>query len=335
MMLGFYETTVNGHRAISHGGDTQWFHSDLQLFLDDGVGLFVSMNSSGRDGATGNIRYALSRGFADRYFPPAPDAAAKGVSTEDAKLHAQQIAGTYDSSRRPDSNILSLANLLGPVKVVVNEDGTISVTAALGVGGAPKKWREVAPYLWQDTTSTDRLAADVADGEVTRFSMEPYAPIMVFQRLSTWNALAMPLLFASLGVVLLTVLAWPVSALVRRYYGARYRLQGADARAHRWARIGSLLVLLGMGAALGLVVAMLSRLEMTSINNDWMVIAARLLATVALPLGAVLSVWNALEALRGRRRWLAKLWAVLLALSCLFLLWLGFANHVIGFGANY
>jgi hypothetical protein len=56
---------------------------------------------------------------------------------------------------------------------------------------------------------------------------------------------------------------------------------------------------------------------------------------VALPLGAVLSVWNALEALRGRRRWLAKLWAVLLALSCLFLLWLGFAHHVIGFGANY
>jgi CubicO group peptidase (beta-lactamase class C family) len=335
MMLGFYETTVNGHRAISHGGDTQWFHSDLQLFLDDGVGLFVSMNSSGRDGATGNIRYALSRGFADRYFPPAPDAAAKGVSAEDAKLHARQIAGTYDSSRRPDSNILSLANLLGPVKVVVNEDGTISVTAALGVGGAPKKWREVAPYLWQDTTSTDRLAADVVNGVVTRFSMEPYAPIMVFQRLSTWNALAMPLLFASLGVVLLTVLAWPVSALVRRYYGARYRLQGTDARAHRWARIGSLLVLLGMGAALGLVVAMLSRLEMTSINNDWMVIAARLLATVALPLGAVLSVWNALEALRGRRRWLAKLWAVLLALSCLFLLWLGFANHVIGFGANY
>ncbi len=52
MMLGFYETSINGHRAIAHGGDTQWFHSDLELFLDDGVGIFVSMNSSGRDGAT-------------------------------------------------------------------------------------------------------------------------------------------------------------------------------------------------------------------------------------------------------------------------------------------
>src|SRR3546814_7280620 len=74
---------------------------------------------------------------------------------------------------------MSLVNLLGPVKVVANEDGTITATLALGAGGAPKKWREVAPYLWQDTASTDRLAADVVDGKVTRFTMEPYAPIMV------------------------------------------------------------------------------------------------------------------------------------------------------------
>jgi len=334
MMLGFYETTVNGHRAISHGGDTQWFHSDLQLFLDDGIGVFVSMNSSGRDGATGHIRYALSRGFADRYLPGTP-AAAAGVSKEVASQHAAQIAGTYTSSRRPDSNFVSLANLLGPVKVVANEDGTISVTAALSPGGAPKEWREVAPYLWQDTSSTDRLAADVVDGKVTRFTMEPYAPIMVFERLSSWRALSMPLLVASLLVVLLTVLAWPVSALVRRHYGVRYALGGLDARAHRLVRIGALLSLLATAAALGLVVSMLGKLEMTSPDTDGLIIAMRLFATVALPLGAILATWNAWHVLRARRRWLAKLWSVLLALACLFLLWVGFAHHVIGFGAYY
>ncbi|MBD9467539.1 serine hydrolase domain-containing protein [Pseudoxanthomonas sp. PXM01] len=334
MMLGFYETTVNGHRAISHGGDTQWFHSDLQLFLDDGIGLFVSMNSSGRDGATGHIRYALSRGFADRYLPGTP-AKPVGVSKEDATVHAAQLAGTYTSSRRPDTNFVSLANLLGPIKVVANEDGTISVTAAMGVGGAPKKWREIAPYVWQDTSSTDRLAADVVDGKVTRFSMEPYAPIMVFERLSAWRALSMPLLVASLAVLLLTVIAWPVSALVRRYYGVRYALDGIDARAHRLVRIGALLSLLATAAALGLVVGMLSKLEMTSPGSDGLIIAMRLFATVALPLGAGIAVWNAWHVLRGRRKWLAKLWALLLALACLFLLWIGFAHHVIGFGANY
>ena len=334
MMLGFYETSVNGHHAISHGGDTQWFHSDLQLFPDDGIGLFVSMNSSGREGATGHVRYALSRGFADRYLPGEP-APAAGVSEAEAREHAQLIAGTYASSRRPQSNFVSLANILGPVKVVANEDGTISVTLALGPGGAPKKWREVSPWVWQDTASSDRLAADVVDGRVTRFSLEPYAPIMVFERLSTWRALSMPLLVASLLVLALTVLAWPVSAMVRRYYRAPYRLSGADARMHRLVRIVALAVLLALGGALGFVVAMLGSLEMTGPDSDGMIIALRLFATVALPLGAAVAVWNAWHVLRAPRRLLAKLWALLLALACLYALWIGVAHHVIGFGASY
>src|SRR3546814_21121470 len=97
---------------------------------------------------------------------------------------------------------------------------------ALGAGGAPKKWREVAPYLLQDTTIIDRLAADVVDGKVTRFTMEPYAPIMVFQRLSAWHAPAQQLLVAQLVILLLTVLAWQISALVRRFYGTPERTAG-------------------------------------------------------------------------------------------------------------
>ena len=45
-----------------------------------------------------------------------------------------------------------------------------------------------------------------------------------------------------LGALLLTVLAWPVSALVRRHYGVPYALQGRDARAHRLVRIAALAV---------------------------------------------------------------------------------------------
>ena len=39
---------------------------------------------------------------------------------------------------------------------------------ATGAAGAPKQWREVAPYVWQDRDSTDRLAADVVDGQVVQ-----------------------------------------------------------------------------------------------------------------------------------------------------------------------
>src|SRR5450759_4869289 len=46
MVLGFEESNYNGHHIIAHGGDTQWFHTDLHLFIDDGVGLFMSVNLS-------------------------------------------------------------------------------------------------------------------------------------------------------------------------------------------------------------------------------------------------------------------------------------------------
>lgn len=336
MMLGFYETSINGHRAIAHGGDTQWFHSDLQLFPDDGLGVFVSFNSSGREGATGHLRGALVRGLADRYLP-GPGPRGEGVDEDTARQHAAAIAGHYDSSRRPDSNFMSLVGLMGQVKVFANEDGTISASLMVGPDGTPKKWREISPWVWQDTAGSDRLAAEVVDGAVTRFTAEPYAPIMVFQRLPAWRAssLLLPLLGLSLAVLLLTALAWPVSALVRRHYGVRYALTGADARAHRIVRIVALVVPLTMIAVLVMVVMMMSDLSLLGPGSDAMVNALRLLSTVVFPLGALLALWNAWQVLRSRRRVLAKLWSVLLALACLFLLWVAAAHHVLGYGAYY
>jgi CubicO group peptidase (beta-lactamase class C family) len=276
MMLGFYETTANGHRAIAHGGDTQWFHSDLQLFLDDNIGIFVSTNSSGKDGSARLIRDGLVTGFVNRYLPGPPNEA-KGIDAATAKQHAQLMAGSYNSSRRADSNFMNLVYMLGQTKVTANEDGTISVPMLAGYSGAPKKWREISPFVWQDTSSGDRLAADVVDGHVTRFSAEPLAAIMVFQRAAWWQTpvVFMTMLFGSLAALLLTVLAWPVSALVRRHYGVRYPLSGQDARAHRWIRLASLAVLVTMGGMIAMIFVMMSDLAMMSPSKDGMVIAVR------------------------------------------------------------
>src|SRR3546814_16930928 len=101
-----------------------------------------------------------------------------------------------------------------------------------------------------------------------------------------------------------------------------------DARAHRLVRIAALLVLVAMGAMLALVVSMLSDLALTSPSTDGLIIALRLFPTVVLPLGAAVAVWNAWHVLRGPRRTLATLGALLTALACPFLLWIGVANPV-------
>ncbi|MFL6591895.1 MAG: serine hydrolase domain-containing protein [Luteimonas sp.] len=336
IMLGFYESSINGHRAIAHGGDTEWFHSDLQLFPDDGIGVFVSTNSAGKDGAARDIRAGLFDGFTKRYLP-GPGPVGTGVDTATAKLHAQQIAGYYDVSRAAVSNFLSLVYLLGEAKVVVNEDGTISVPMLASYNGAPKKWREISPYVWQDTAGNDRLAAEVVDGKVTRFTAEPIAAIEVFQRTAWWSATPVLLtaFFGSLLALLLTVVAWPLSALVRRHYRVAYPLSGVDARAHRAIRFASLAVLLAMSIALGSVLVMMSNLDYMTPKQDSLVIALRVLALLALPIGALVALWNAGVVVRSKRSWMAKLWSVVLALASLIVLWVGYAYHVMGYTANY
>ena len=336
MMLGFYETTANGHRAIAHGGDTQWFHSDLQLFLDDGIGIYVSTNSAGKEGSARLIRDGLVSGFVNRYLPDG-QAKAAGVDAATAKQHAQMIAGSYNSSRRADSNFMNLVYMLGQIKVTANEDGTISVPMLAGYSGAPKKWREISPFVWQDTNSGDRLAADVVDGRVVRFSAEPIASIMVFQRAAWWQtpAVFLTMLFGSLAVLALTVFAWPVSAMVRRHYGVRYPLAGQDAKAHRWIRIASLAVLASVGGMIGMVLAMMSDLAMMSPGADTMVIIVRSLTTILLPLGAAIALWHAWVVLRSKRSLWAKAWAIVLAAACVALLFVGIACHLVGFSANY
>ena len=42
MALGFFEENRNGHRVRGHGGDSIVFHTECDLFVDDGVGIFFS-----------------------------------------------------------------------------------------------------------------------------------------------------------------------------------------------------------------------------------------------------------------------------------------------------
>ncbi len=69
MLLGFFEQGYGGRRIVGHGGDSQYFHSSLNLYPDEGVGVYLVVNSTGRDGAAGTVRASFMSEFADRYFP--------------------------------------------------------------------------------------------------------------------------------------------------------------------------------------------------------------------------------------------------------------------------
>src|SRR6478672_334236 len=122
MAHGFYETGINGMHVIAHGGDTEAFHSDLHLFLDKGVGIFVSFNSPGKEGTAGPLRDSIFSSFADRYFPEPANLATK-ADPKGAKEDARKLVGVYSTTRGARSNFLAALDLLGQTKVGVDKDG--------------------------------------------------------------------------------------------------------------------------------------------------------------------------------------------------------------------
>jgi CubicO group peptidase (beta-lactamase class C family) len=334
MELGFYEDNYNGHHVIAHGGDTQWFHSDLHLFIDDGVGLLISMNSVGKEGAAQEVRSQLFHEFADRYFPgPAADGK---VDEKAAAEHARMIAGRYSVSRRVDTSFVSLLYLEQQATVADNGDGTISVSSATSPSEVPLKWREIAPFVWREEHGKDLLSARVENGRVVRFAYGEASPFEQYLR-TPWEKSGgwwTPAMALSVVLLLLTALAWPVSALTRRHYGVVYALSGRDARAHRWVRIAAVVAALVFVGWVVLVVSMLSSLDLIPKVNGWIALL-RILSPFAFFGGAALGLWNAWVVVRGRRRFWAKLWAVLLALALLVLLWAALTFHLISLPTGF
>ncbi|MEP6885916.1 MAG: serine hydrolase domain-containing protein [Gammaproteobacteria bacterium] len=334
MLLGFYEDNYNGHRVIAHGGDTQWFHSDLHLFLDDGVGLLISVNSIGKDGAAQGIRSTLFHEFSDRYFPGA--APASTVDAKTAAEHARMIAGRYQGSRRAETTFVNLLYLILQPTVSDNGDGTISVSSSTSPSGIPLKWREIAPFQWREDGSKDQLGARVADGRVVRLSFGEFAPIEMYDRVPWWKSAGwwLPVLALSLGALVLTCLAWPISALTRRHYRVAPPLSGLDAKAQRFVRIACVAVAVAFLSWVGLAFAMTSILDLISKLNGC-VMLLRVLSPFAFLGGAGIGLWNAWAVLKSHRRWYAKLWSVVLATSLLALLWAAFTVHLISFKSGY
>ncbi|MCO1658199.1 serine hydrolase domain-containing protein [Pseudonocardia humida] len=334
MRLGFFESNINGREVIGHGGDTNAFHSALHLFTAEDTGLYVVMNSTGRDGAAGVLRTRLFTEFADRYFP-GPALTADRVEPGTSAEHAALMAGNWSSSRRSDSNFLALTDLLGQVSVSVGPDGELVAPVLPGAAGQPRRWVEVEPFVWQDLDSHERLAAVIEDGEVVRFSVDMAAPFLVWERTpaARSSALLLPLLYASLAVLVLTVLMWPGAVLLRRRYGASAELSGVPRLGYRVSRLAALAVLVVLAGWVLTLNAMLTGALTDAF--DPLVQTLLALSSVVFVAALVAAAGNAVLTFRRGRRWASRLWAVALVLATAVVLWIAFAFHMLGFGAQY
>jgi CubicO group peptidase (beta-lactamase class C family) len=335
MMLGFYEQNYNGHRVISHGGDTVWMHSYLHLFLDDHVGLFMSFNSQGKEGAVGKVRQALFDEFVNRYFPgPWPSGS---VPKDVAAQHARMLAGFYDDSRRADTSFMSLSGLAAPVKISVAPDGSIISSMMTDRSGAPRHYREVAPFVWRDVVSGWRLAAKVVDGRVVRFSMDELSAFMVFEPTPGWRSSAwvLPGMGIALAACLLTSLFWPIAAISRRRHGFVLPITAVTLRGHklsRWVAVALSVVTLSW---FGILIKATRDLDFLSPSLDPVLLLMYALSVIVYLGGSAAMLWSAWVAWNNPRPVAARMWTTLLALSALMLLYFAVLYHLMSFVTQY
>jgi CubicO group peptidase (beta-lactamase class C family) len=320
MALGFYHEDQNGQVIVGHAGDTVSFHSDLHLLLNDDVGLFISMNSRGKDGAAQLVRSALFADFMDRYYP-APTPTLPTMAS--AKADAATMKGQYWASRRVDSGFVRLLNLLGQTKIVANRDGTVVVAAFTDAAGAPLVWREIGPFIWKDPSGKHTMVAVVKNGRVLRIGEDFPAAFEVYQPApfaddARWN---IPLMIAMAAIMAVALLMWPVQVLVRRRYGRTFPLSGRRALLYRITRATALIDLVVLAVYFSVVQAAGSNI---SLFDDPLDIWLRMLQVLCVlgVIGAALSVWNLLLVwARNGESWWAKTSVTLLTIALLAFVW--------------
>ena len=133
------ETNINGMHVIAHGGDTVAFHSDLHLFLDKSVGIFVSFNSAGKEGAAQPLRDALFDRFRRPLFPGAAERRSKPIPRTPRRTPRSSPASIRrPAARRPISSPSPTCSARR--RSASTRTATRSIGAAKALNGQPRKW---------------------------------------------------------------------------------------------------------------------------------------------------------------------------------------------------
>jgi len=242
ILHGFYEMNRNGERIFGHGGDTIWFHTQLALFPEHGIGVFISYNCD-----TGSkARSDFMRAFINHYFPPAEAAQLKPAA--DFRRRAGMFTGAYASLRRSYTSLAKLAALVQTVRISVDSEDFLTIS---GPGQEAYRWVETEPLVFRDVKGQDTLVfRQDEDGKITHAfigslqALEKLAFIDDPRFQYTWMGLSALILAAA-------CVGWPIGYWRRR---GRFTPGPASRAAHIWAwSAAALLVVFLAGLAVSLI----------------------------------------------------------------------------------
>ena len=197
MALGFYETNVNGNRLVGHGGDTQYFHSDLAIDLENDLAIFVSF--SGVGGA--KVRSVIVPAFYNEFFPVDPSPLS---ISEDFNERANRYTGSYKFWRSNFSTIEKLINIGSAITVAPSSENTIILSGQmvkLFLGDANIQFIEIDNNLFQERGGKNKIAfQENDDGEIIGMIFDSL-PFMSMYKASMWKGDSFNYMFIGLSVI--------------------------------------------------------------------------------------------------------------------------------------
>lgn len=319
---GFMEWTLNGRRAISHGGDTFFYRALVVLLPEQNTGLFLAFNAPGGVEA----RRQLVQEFMDRYFPAPPAPAITPASG--AAERARQYEGTYLSTRHNESTVEKLFALFQGSTITATSAGhleTENFGIGLGQTTAKDEFVETAPGEYRNLAGTDTLLFRRV-GEQLQV-LEGTNPQEVFIRQSWYQKMPFHLwvLGFCLVVFVSAVVAGPAAATVRRLRHHKRWLSPHDAisTGSRWvAGIASLLALLFVAGFMMLMSSPDIGYGLPATMGILLAIPVLMIAVALVETAAAIAAWV-------RRAWRlpGRLHYTLIALATgVFVWWLGYWN---------
>jgi CubicO group peptidase (beta-lactamase class C family) len=280
--LGFYETWINGRRAIGHGGDTVYFHTQMLLVPDENLGVFVSFNTDNAGFAAVDVARAVVKHVAPAELPVLK-------IRPDANERNARYAGSYRALRQSYTTAEKLLSAFGDFGVAAMPDGTLLFRDILEAN--PTRWIEVGDGVFRQQLDDTMVAFVGGDGGKATHMVGPFAPI-AFARVAWYESPALHGALILIGVALFISIL--VSAIRRR------KADRAGTPKLRWARFalaaaGVLLI----GFLLGLVLSVAGGIEELIFGFPTAFYVALALPLLAL-IPTVLAIYYAVQLWRTR-----------------------------------
>lgn len=158
---GFMDIPLpGGRRGFGHAGATLWFHSNLVMVPELGLGVFVAVNTdTGAD-----LPASLPSTIIERFYAPRPEIPAASKITRD---EARAYEGQFLTTRRAYGGLEGFIDrLIGQATVRAAPDGRLTLT----IDGQSSQWTATdQPDTFAPASGAGLLVFQREDGKVARF----------------------------------------------------------------------------------------------------------------------------------------------------------------------